>query len=211
MFAGVIGLAARFVVAFLATTLPSCMLVRRVVGVALCCDKTAVLCWGASGIEEVRAAHRQARGVLVVPAARMRGMILGLDSLARRWAAPTQKYLARVRRVRGLALGSMDRVLARAGYARAECRSLFGPVRSHLDGGVARAEQLAMAVLTAAPMHSMGPGIAEHLSALGTAWEFAWRVLQGTLAAVSSNIAGSEKRRPSCRGTRSGSPPQYDP
>lgn len=39
------------------------------------------------------------------------------------------------------------------------------------DGDVARADEAAVAMLTGAPMHSRGPGIAEHLSTIGAAKE----------------------------------------
>lgn len=79
-----------------------------------------------------------------------------------------------------------------------------------------------MAMLTGTPMHSMGAGIAEHLSALGAAREFGSiallaRASQKTLAAMSSDVAGhledihaaresSPRMWHSCRGARIGSP-----
>lgn len=162
-------LAARFVAEFLRGMFPYFTIVRRAVGIALHCGQTVVLCWGASGTEEVRASHRQARNVQVVTAAKMQGMVMGVDG-GERWAAPTQKFLARARHVWSLGLAWADRVLAYPMLAPSVLR--FVGQFAMPDGGVLRTEQPAMAMLTGAPMHSMGPGIAEHLMALGASRDF---------------------------------------
>lgn len=96
-------------------------------------------------------------------------VVSGIDGHVRRWAAQIQKFLARVRHVGGLALSWTDRALAYRMLAQSLLRFMrqFPPP----DGGVLRSEQAAVAMLVGAPMHSMGPGIAEKLSTVGTSRE----------------------------------------
>lgn len=155
---GDIGLMARFVTAFLAVMFPYFNLVRKAVGRALRCGKTAVLCWGASGTAEIWASHR----MQVRQADKVQGTALDTGGPSWRWAAPTQKYLARVRHVRLVA--RMVGLTVSVPDARAVFCALLGSC-SHPMAGAA-------AMLTGAPMHSLGLGIAGHLSAIGAANDF---------------------------------------
>lgn len=120
----------------------------------------------------MRASHRRARGVQAFHRAKMQGMIIGPCIAQLRWAAAVHKFVARALHVKSLGFAWTDDSLACRMMAQSVVR-FIGHVSLPRSGAL-HTEQLAIAMVVGAPMHSMGAGFVEHLFTAGARRDLGW-------------------------------------
>lgn len=167
-FADDLAAAARSVHDALPALLRTFDLVRTATRLRLNIRKTALVYFGPSSFEDVSrrlSAHTGGQRLPVSGKGIYLGVPIGPDSFETLWHATTDRMRKVVRHISGLHATLGDRIRAHRVFGQSVPGYLLQLRR--LDAGLTRTDRAGLAVVLAAPMHSMGPGLLPHVVALG--------------------------------------------